>query len=169
MRSAWKGPATVCRPIQRPIARTPSALVPSALSPIRTSAARVCGTPSAPEVAAPVCTEFLSNDLCDDAKSISGQGTFNFDNSAAATDGLAHRRCTSGGTDLIEHDLWFRWTSPCTDTVFVRTCGQAGAIDTKLAVYDGVACLPGDDAAVGLRRRSLLPRLHDDLRGPGHA
>ncbi|MEK6800164.1 MAG: hypothetical protein AABZ12_14475 [Planctomycetota bacterium] len=98
------------------------------------------------EVAALVCTEFLSNDLCDDAKSISGQGTFNFDNSAAATDGLAHAACTSGGTDLIEHDLWFRWTSPCTDTVFVRTCGQAGAIDTKLAVYDGVACLPGDDA-----------------------
>jgi hypothetical protein len=85
-----------------------------------------------------------STDMCGDALPISGTGTFPFDNTAASTDGPVHETCiTAGGDAQIAKDVWYCWTSPCTDTVFVRTCGQT-ELDTKLSVYDGCTCPPSD-------------------------
>jgi hypothetical protein len=83
-----------------------------------------------------------SSDQCDEALPIAGAGTFRFDNTDATTDGPMHQACASIGDDQqIAQDVWYCWTSPCTQTVFVRTCGQT-ELDTKLAVYDGCECPP---------------------------
>ncbi len=88
-----------------------------------------------------------SSDQCTDALPISGEGTIAFDNTTATTDGPIHNACatTDAPEKQIQKDVWYCWTAPCTDTVFVRTCGQT-AVDTKLAVYDGCACPPTDAA-----------------------
>ncbi len=82
--------------------------------------------------------EMCSSDQCDDALPITGTGTFQFNNTTASTDGPAHSACPG---QQIENDVWYCWTAPCTDTVYVRTCGQT-TVDTKLAVYEGCGCPP---------------------------
>ncbi len=85
-----------------------------------------------------------SSDMCADALPITGTGTFPFDNTTATTDGPLHADCINVGDDAqIAKDVWYCWTSSCTDEVFVRTCGQT-ELDTKLAVYDGCTCPPTD-------------------------
>jgi len=87
-----------------------------------------------------------SPDHCADALPLSSEGTYAFDNTSATTDGPGHSGCVNlGGDEQIEKDVWYCLTAPCTDTVFVRTCGQT-TVDTKLAVYDGCTCPPGDAA-----------------------
>lgn len=88
-----------------------------------------------------------SSDHCGDARPITGTGTFAFDNTSATTDGPVHDACATDDAPekQIEKDVWYCWTASCTDTVFVRTCGLT-TVDTKLAVYDGCACPPGDAA-----------------------
>jgi hypothetical protein len=88
-----------------------------------------------------------SSDHCGDALPITGTGTFAFDNTTATTDGPVHAACATidGPEKQIQKDVWYCWTASCTDTVFVRTCGQT-TVDTKLAVYDGCACPPTDAA-----------------------
>ncbi len=96
-------------------------------------------------VCATMARNLCSSDQCADALPIVNAGTFPFDNTTASTDGPAHDACANVGDDeQISKDVWFCWTSPCTNTVFVRTCGQAD-FDTKLAVYEGCTCPPGDD------------------------
>ncbi len=100
-----------------------------------------------------------SSDQCNDALPIAGAGTFNFDTTAATTDGPAHAACVNiGGDEQIVKDVWYCWTAPCTDTVYVRTCGQT-ELDTKLAAYDGCACPPSD---------ANLLDCGDDRCGQGH-
>jgi len=78
---------------------------------------------------------------------IYGAGVFPFDNTTATTDGPIHEACATidGPEKQIQKDVWSCWTASCTDTVFVRTCGQT-TVDTKLAVYDGCTCPPTDAA-----------------------
>jgi hypothetical protein len=100
-----------------------------------------------------------SSDQCDDALPIAGAGTYNFDTTAATTDGPVHAACVNlGGDEQIVKDVWYCWTASCTDTVYVRTCGQT-ELDTKLAVYDGCACPPSD---------ATLLDCGDDRCGQGH-
>jgi hypothetical protein len=74
---------------------------------------------------------------------IAGEGSFAFDNSDATRDGPSHEACPSPSGNEIQKDLWFRWTSPCTEQVVVSTCEQT-SVDTKVAVYDTVECPVGD-------------------------
>ena len=101
------------------------------------------------------------NDDCAGAEAIAGVGTFPFDNSAATTDGVPDPSCLSFGTDQIDNDVWFCWTSDCDGIVQVETCGLT-AIDTKIAAYDGCTCPTGngilacnDDACGGALQSSI--------------
>ncbi len=88
------------------------------------------------------CSTPLVNDHCADALAISGEGVFPFDNTRATTDGPPHESCVFAGGDLqTANDVWFRWTSPCTSNVFIRTCGLT-QVDTKLVVYEGDTTCP---------------------------
>ncbi len=90
------------------------------------------------------CERPLENDHCPSAESIAGTGTFSFNNSTATTDGPIHLACgTLGGDEQISRDVWFCWTSPCTQKVIAGTCGLT-QVDTKIAVYSGCACPPAD-------------------------
>jgi hypothetical protein len=94
--------------------------------------------------AAAKCDRPLQNDNCPAAQVISGTGTFNYDNSSATTDGPVHLACgTLGGDEQITRDMWYCWTSPCTNEVLAGTCG-ATLLDTKVAVYDSCVCPPTD-------------------------
>jgi hypothetical protein len=85
-----------------------------------------------------------SSDQCDDAMPIAGAATFSFDTTNATTDGPPHVACRETSTEnQIAKDVWYCWTASCTDTVYVRTCGQTD-IDTRIAVYDGCTCPPTD-------------------------
>jgi hypothetical protein len=84
-----------------------------------------------------------ANDLCANAMPIAGEGTFPFDNLGAATDGPAHATCTFFGQNQIANDVWYCWTATCDSGVQLETCGMT-TVDTKIAVYDGCACPPGD-------------------------
>jgi len=98
-----------------------------------------------------------ANNLCDDAEVIIETGEFAFDNTFASTDGPAHAACDvhGSGQRQLTHDVWYSWTSPCTDTVYVRTCGLT-EVDTRLAVYRGGLCPPS---------RQNLVACDDDLCG----
>jgi hypothetical protein len=90
------------------------------------------------------CNDLQNNDACPNAIAISGAGTFAFDNTDATRDGPSHEACPSpSGNDIIR-DLWFRWTSPCTDQVVISTCDLT-SVDTKVAIYETVDC-PVQDA-----------------------
>ena len=95
-------------------------------------------TLQAPLLAAPLLATLAAaqgSDDCTTAQVIAGTGVFNFDNSAATTDGVPDPLCLAFGNDDIENDVWFEWTAP-TDSFFrVDTCGQTG-VDTKIAVLE---------------------------------
>ncbi|MBC7772919.1 MAG: hypothetical protein H7210_10525 [Pyrinomonadaceae bacterium] len=107
--------------------------------------------------------EGAANDLCTKCESISGEGTFNYDNSVAGTDGVGDPLCLAFGTDQISNDVWFCWTSTCEngEQAILEFCGLTAA-DTKVAVYDGTSCtgpiLACNDDSCGLQSRvSWLP------------
>ncbi|MDO8632652.1 MAG: hypothetical protein Q7R41_19385, partial [Phycisphaerales bacterium] len=79
------------------------------------------------------------NDSCADAAVLTGVGTFTVDSWRATTDGPSHSSCLSSGEEGIDKDVWFRWTSPCSGSVLVRTC-ETTTVDSKIAVYAGVSC-----------------------------
>jgi hypothetical protein len=88
-----------------------------------------------------------NNNFCDFCEPIAGEGTFNFDNSNASADGPQDDiLCDAFATTAIDADLWYCWTSPCTALVTLTTCGLT-SVDTKIAVYDGASCPPGDPIA----------------------
>lgn len=84
------------------------------------------------------------NDECADAEPITGEGTFAFDNTTARTDGLPHEACLADWERQIDADVWYCWTSPCTDKIPVSTCGLTD-LDTRIAVYDGCDVCPPTD------------------------
>lgn len=103
------------------------------------------------------------NDDCANATAIAGLGNFPFDNSAATTDGNPNGLCLAFGTDQIDSDVWYCWTSNCDDNVVISTVGLTG-VDTRIAVYDGCACPEGsgilacnDDSAATLQSTVSFP------------
>lgn len=82
-----------------------------------------------------------ANNLCEDAEIIFETGEYSFENTFASTDGPGHASCDiyGDGQRQLTHDVWYCWTSPCTDMVFARTC-ELTTVDTRLAVYRGCHC-----------------------------
>ncbi len=86
------------------------------------------------------------NDACATPELISGEAAFAFDNRSATTDGPDHLACSFEGETQIARDVWFCWTAPaetCVGDFVASTCGGT-ATDTKIAVYEGCGCPPGD-------------------------
>jgi len=79
-----------------------------------------------------------SNNSCASAASV-GEGTFSFGNCGATTDGPT--ACLLFGYDQVGSDIWYRYRAACTGTATVSLCGSL--YNTKLAVYNSWACLPG--------------------------
>gem|GEM_PF-1872292 len=86
-----------------------------------------------------------TNDACTAQESIAGEASFTFDNRFATTDGPDHAACSFSGETQIANDVWFCWTAPpeqCSGDFVASTCGAP--VDTKIAVYEGCSCPPGD-------------------------
>jgi hypothetical protein len=73
-------------------------------------------------------------DDCASATAIAGQGTHNFDSSAATTGTQGQIEC--GG---FSSDIWFTWTADATGLAVINTCTGA-TFDTKLAAFPGAGC-----------------------------
>ena len=98
-----------------------------------------------------------ANDHCADAEAIGGEGDFDFDNSAATTDGPPHANCSMlEGDEQTMHDVWYCWTATCTGAVYLRTCDLTH-VNTKLNVYEGCGTCPPTD--------SVLVACNDDFCG----
>ncbi|MDE0892482.1 MAG: hypothetical protein OSB14_09890, partial [Planctomycetota bacterium] len=78
-----------------------------------------------------------TNDDCQNAEPITGDGTFSYDNSSATTDSSSYANCPSGPS--MSDDVWFAWTAQSTSSVEFSTCGLSN-YDTMLGVYDGAPC-----------------------------
>ena len=83
-----------------------------------------------------------ANDLCVNAASLSGYGSFPFNTTSAATDGPSETLCTGSGSSQVYNDVWFTYTACTSGTHTVSTCGSN--FDSRIAVY-GAAC-PGGTA-----------------------
>jgi hypothetical protein len=82
--------------------------------------------------------EPFENDSCEHPRAVD-VGTIYFNNDGATTDGPDEPgACALMGYTQIDADVWFAFTSPCTESVIVSLC--AGWFDTKVAVYDGGQC-----------------------------
>ncbi|MEM7166170.1 MAG: carboxypeptidase regulatory-like domain-containing protein [Planctomycetota bacterium] len=96
----------------------------------------------------------IDNNDCIDAFPVT-EGTIAFDNTGATTDGPNEpSACNFFGYSDVGADIWYRYTASCSGTVSIGLCGSG--YDTKLAVYDGVACptsasaiICNDDACSG--------------------
>ncbi|MBL8860868.1 MAG: hypothetical protein JNK02_02560 [Planctomycetes bacterium] len=88
-----------------------------------------------------------AEDDCATPAPIAGAGVFPFDNTAATTgtQGQSEAACNLFGNTAVLNDVWYTWTSTFTGTARLDTCGLAGGIDTKVAVYQGAGC-PGAPA-----------------------
>lgn len=87
-----------------------------------------------------VPTSALDNDDCV-AATVIAAGTTAFDTTGATTDGPDEPAdCDFFSYTHIDNDRWWRYTATCTGDLEVSLCGSG--YDTKLAVYDGVACPP---------------------------
>ena len=80
-----------------------------------------------------------ANDNCATPELINGQGSFNYDNTWADTDGPPDALCDASGFQDIIRDVWYEWTADDTGTATLSTCAGAGG-DTKIAAYDGAGC-----------------------------
>lgn len=91
------------------------------------------------------------NDHCANAEPIAGEGEFSFDNTMATMDGPPHEGCIDPGDEepdgRITRDVWYQWTSPCTDAIYVRTCDHT-TVDTKVAAYSDTTTCPPTDASL---------------------
>jgi hypothetical protein len=107
-----------------------------------------------------------SNDDCENAITVSGEGVFSFDNTEATEDGPPASNCGRlyFPPPNIPHDVWYCWTAPSRGWIQVDTCGGT-TVDTKVeissgysgpcecAFYAGEACW---DDACGAQARVLL-------------
>ncbi|MEM7260978.1 MAG: PKD domain-containing protein [Planctomycetota bacterium] len=84
----------------------------------------------------------LPGDTADTAVAI-GEGSFDFDNSCAASDGP-----TDCDTNMTT-DLWFLYTATITGDATITTCNTVGTLtDTVLCVYDGAALPVSGDIGI---------------------
>src|SRR5262249_23310126 len=96
--------------------------------------------------AAPCAPAPVGNDECSTAQTISGTGTFPFDNTTSTNS--SHRGC--GG---IGRDVWLSWTAPADGQVDLTLCGGT-SMDTVAQAFDAcggnsLAC--DDDSSCGLQ------------------
>jgi hypothetical protein len=96
-------------------------------------------------------TPQITNDECETATPISGNGWFNYSN-ASATDSVVE----SDPLNYCGKDVWFRWTSGVTGPAYVTTCGRAD-MNPFIAVFTE-GCPTGEPLAQ-----------NDDDRGCGTA
>lgn len=91
-------------------------------------------------------------------------GSHSFTNVGATTDGP--EACAPFGNPQIDSDIWYCFTSPCTEAVTVSLCGSG--YDTKVAVYLGCDCpdsgdtwlgCSDDDCGAGQESRTNFPAL----------
>ncbi len=91
----------------------------------------------------------VASDNCLDAPEITGLGQFLFDNSMATTDGLPAFQCEATGSEQVQQDVWWRWTSPLTGPVHISTCGLT-MVDTRIVVYGpSIGCNAGSNGVIG--------------------
>jgi lysyl endopeptidase len=79
-------------------------------------------------------------DECDGAAFIAN-GQWEFDTTAAGTDGNAHSECEFDGQTY--HDVWYRYEACSDGPLIVSTCEDLGGsadFDTDLVVYEGIDC-----------------------------
>lgn len=80
-----------------------------------------------------------ANDECAGAVAIT-QATTDWDNSSATTSlPAAPVSCNETNGQTLVNDLWFTYTSSCTGTLTVSTCGLS-SLNTRLVVYPGPNC-----------------------------
>ncbi|MBG80073.1 MAG: hypothetical protein CMJ39_05095 [Phycisphaerae bacterium] len=94
------------------------------------------GTPSEEGMVSVDVGQIPMSDDCSDAYTL-GNGTFEFDTTAATTDGPSHADCQFDGQTY--NDIWFRYVACNDGTLTVSTCNTAD-YDTDLVVYDGDDC-----------------------------
>jgi len=100
------------------------------------------------ESAINICDVPPANDEWFDAEDIAGELSISFDNTLARNDGVLFgpdEGCTElGDIDTITHSLYYCWTSPCSDTVFVQTCAPSTVSqqDTKVVVHGDCSTQP---------------------------
>ncbi len=105
----------------------------------------------------------VTNDDCNSASAIAGQGSFGFNQLGASTgiEGQTEFLCYFFGSSVIDNDVWFNWTADATGNAVIGTCTTG--IDTKIAVYPGSGCptagsaLACNDDACGLQTQVLVP------------
>ncbi|MBK7874687.1 MAG: thrombospondin type 3 repeat-containing protein [Planctomycetes bacterium] len=105
-----------------------------------------------------VAAEAQGADNCATPTSITGTGSFAFNNAAATqgTQGQGQALCNYFGQTSIAHDVWFSWTATATGSATLTTCGLT-SVDTKIAIYSGNGCPAAaplacaDDACGGLQ------------------
>lgn len=85
-----------------------------------------------------------TNDNCASPTIISGNGTFNFNNTqaAAGTQGQNNAACNFYTLTGIDNDVWFRWTAPSSGVATVSLCSST-SMDSKIAAYVGAGCPAG--------------------------
>lgn len=83
-------------------------------------------------------------DLCANAVPI-GDGVYDFDTTAAGTDGNAHSSCQFDGQTY--QDIWWQYNATCDGNLSVSLCGSG--YDTDLVIYDTCACTPTDANLAG--------------------
>lgn len=86
----------------------------------------------------------IANDNCATPTTVT-DGTLQYNNVGATTDGAADPLCSFFDRTQIESDIWYRYTATCTGTAVFSLCGSD--FDTKLAVYNGSGCPGGSPAA----------------------
>ena len=83
-----------------------------------------------------------TNTECASAEAIAGEDTFLFDNRGPLGDAeWLLTDCSNSIAPYTYGDVWYCWTSPCSGSVTVSTCGMT-AVDTIMGVYDGCTCPP---------------------------
>ncbi len=75
-----------------------------------------------------------------------GVGVVPFTTINSTTDGPAEPGCSISGGPQIDNDVWYRFTSTCTGTIRISTCGTG--FDTKIAVYPNGSGVPGAGTAI---------------------
>lgn len=80
------------------------------------------------------------NDQCGNCLPLAGEvQDLPFATYGAATDGPDEPLlCTDFSYSHVESDIWYCWTAECDGDATVSLCGSA--YDTKIAIYDGLAC-----------------------------
>ncbi len=108
----------------------------------------------------------LTNDSCTTPIAI-GEGDRSFSTTNATTDGPdetdAPAECSLGDYTHVDSDIWYLYTTTCSNLVVVSLCGSL--YDTKMMIYDGSGCpveagaplaCSDDDCGPGANARTIF-------------